>query len=50
LLLQKDERAHDDYIGDLDRQIKKINKDYEKKSKKENKPALESHEVLPLFF
>ncbi|CAB4493353.1 hypothetical protein RhiirA5_399275 [Rhizophagus irregularis] len=42
--VEKDEKAHNDYVGDLDKQIKKISKDHEKKSKKENKYALESHD------
>ncbi|RIA98380.1 hypothetical protein C1645_130089 [Glomus cerebriforme] len=39
--IAKDEKAHNDYVGYLDKQIKKISKDYEKKSKK---AALESHD------
>ncbi|RHZ59927.1 hypothetical protein Glove_360g148 [Diversispora epigaea] len=39
----KDERAHTDYVGDLDKQVKKIGKDYEKKSKKDNTVSLNSH-------
>ncbi|GBB83328.1 hypothetical protein RclHR1_10060001 [Rhizophagus clarus] len=42
--VEKDEKVHNDYIGDLDKQIKKISKDHEKKNKKENKHALESHD------
>ncbi|CAG8567155.1 10022_t:CDS:2, partial [Racocetra fulgida] len=37
----KDEKAHNDYVGDLDRQIKKIGKDYEKKTKRDNQSALD---------
>ncbi|CAG8792272.1 30559_t:CDS:2, partial [Racocetra persica] len=40
----KDEKAHNDYVGDLDRQIKKIGKDYEKKTKRDNQSALESYD------
>ncbi|GBC09353.1 hypothetical protein RclHR1_00880007 [Rhizophagus clarus] len=39
----KDEKAHNDYVGDLDKQLKKMSKDYEKKTKKESKSSLESH-------
>ncbi|CAG8697558.1 11232_t:CDS:2, partial [Scutellospora calospora] len=41
----KEEKAHNDYVGDLDRQIKKIGKDYEKKTKRDNQPALDSYDV-----
>ncbi|CAI2184754.1 12204_t:CDS:2 [Funneliformis geosporum] len=37
------EKAHDDHVGDLDKQIKKISKDYEKKSKKDNKASHEKY-------
>ncbi|CAG8592966.1 17001_t:CDS:2, partial [Cetraspora pellucida] len=40
----KDEKAHNDYVGDLDKQIKKIGKDYEKKTKRDNQSALESYD------
>ncbi|CAG8460362.1 3942_t:CDS:10 [Funneliformis caledonium] len=41
----KDEKAHNDYVGELDKQMKKMNKDYEKKIKKDkdNKPSIDSH-------
>ncbi|RIA98386.1 hypothetical protein C1645_750128 [Glomus cerebriforme] len=39
----KDEKNHNDYVGDLDKQLKKMSKDYEKKTKKDNKASLESH-------
>ncbi|KAF0484805.1 hypothetical protein F8M41_022916 [Gigaspora margarita] len=40
----KDEKAHNDYVGDLDRQIRKIGKDYEKKSKRDNQSGLELYD------
>lgn len=42
---QKDERAHTDYVVDLDKQVKRIGKDYEKKSKKDSSVSLNSHNV-----
>jgi hypothetical protein len=44
---QKDERAHDEILGDLDDRIKKISQSYDKKNKKPDpNTALMSHEVL----
>ncbi|KAF9359511.1 hypothetical protein BGX26_012144 [Mortierella sp. AD094] len=42
----KDERAHDEILGDLDERIKKISSSYDKKSKKPDpNTALMSHEI-----
>nr|CAG8460932.1 13881_t:CDS:2 [Entrophospora candida] len=35
---------HNEHLNELDKQVKKIGKDYEKKSKKDSKSSLESHD------
>ncbi|CAG8441926.1 14202_t:CDS:2 [Acaulospora colombiana] len=39
----KDERDHNGHVKDLDKQVKKIGKEYEKKSKKDPTVSLDSH-------
>ncbi|CAJ0843724.1 1294_t:CDS:2, partial [Entrophospora sp. SA101] len=38
------EKLHNEHLNELDKQVKKIGKDYEKKSKKDSKSSLESHD------
>ncbi|CAG8634020.1 161_t:CDS:2, partial [Acaulospora morrowiae] len=40
----KEEKAHNDYIDDLDRQLNKITVEYDKKIKKDGKSSAESYE------
>ncbi|CAJ0627584.1 11415_t:CDS:2 [Entrophospora sp. SA101] len=42
--LANEEKLHNEHLNELDKQVKKIGKDYEKKSKKDSKSSLESHD------